>query len=234
MRRIQPLRVHWLQHAVHEGLGCIGPWLKKRRYSVGHTRLYSGEALPGPDEFDWLIVMGGPMNIYQYVQYPWLLKEKEFINDAIVNNKKVLGICLGSQLIADVLGGPVNKNNNAEIGFFDLHLTEDASATGALAILPRRFSGFHWHGDTFAIPPGARNFYESDACVNQAFSWGLRVYGLQFHLEVTHSDAKTWLELEQPTPAPYVQSKGKILKEPARFEMNNRLMVQVLEQLASL
>lgn len=81
-------RVHWLQHAEHEDSGCIAPWLEVRGHTLRHTRLHAGERLPDVADLDWLIVMGGPMNIYEYDRHPWLRDEKRFINDAIVNKKK--------------------------------------------------------------------------------------------------------------------------------------------------
>src|ERR1051326_8249383 len=116
-------RVHWIQHAEHERLGCIEPWLRPREVPLGHTRPYAGDAFPAAADYDCLIVMGGPMNIYEHDRHPWLVREKELINDAIVMNKKVLGICLGAQLLADVLGGVVRKNKYQEIGWFEVEKT---------------------------------------------------------------------------------------------------------------
>jgi GMP synthase-like glutamine amidotransferase len=222
-------RVHWFQHAEHEGLGCIEPWLRQREIPVRCTRGYAGDAFPRADDFDWLIVMGGPMNIYEHQEHPWLVPEKKVINDAIVMNKKILGICLGSQLLADQLGGPVTKNKCREIGWFNVEMTayRPQLTTG----FPKKFEAFHWHGDTFEIPPGCVNLGKSDACVNQAFSRETSILGLQFHLEVTYRDAQRWLELEDLVPEPYVQSNFEILADPSRFEMNNRLMESVLERM---
>ena len=94
------MRIHWLQHADFEDLGCIGPWLAARGHAVSGTRLYAGETLPDPAAFDALIVMGGPMNIYEYAAHPWLRTEKALIREAIAQGRRVLGICLGAQLIA--------------------------------------------------------------------------------------------------------------------------------------
>jgi len=223
------MRVHWLQHAEHEELGCIAPWLAARTFRVRSTKLFDGEALPAADDFDWLIVMGGPMNIHEHDRHPWLIQEKALIRDACVKNKKVLGICLGSQLLADVLGGRVSQNRFQEIGWFDVEMTAEGIKNKTMEGLPGRFSAFHWHGDTFAIPPGSENLLKSDACVNQAFSAGQKL-GLQFHLEVTHADARRWLALEEPATDRYVQSAVEILRDPARFEHNNRLMERILER----
>src|SRR5437899_8864379 len=104
------MKVHWLQHADFEDLGCIAPWLAARGDAVSCTRLYAGEKLPLSESFDWLIVMGGPMNVYEYERHPRLKDEKALIRETVAAGKCVLGICLGAQLLADVLGGQVARN----------------------------------------------------------------------------------------------------------------------------
>lgn len=228
------MRVHFLQHAEHEGLGCIGRWLRDRGHALTGTRLHRGERLPDAREFDWLIVMGGPMNIYQHQAHPWLVAEKSLIRDACVMKKQVLGICLGAQLVADVLGGRVTANGEQEIGWFDVTLNEEARTSRYFASFPGSFAAFHWHGDTFSYPPGATPLMSSQACARQAFSWGEeRVLGLQFHLEVELDDARRWLEVDAPAPARYVQRADEMLREPARFAENTRLMHLLLERMAA-
>lgn len=232
-RKAPPLRVHWLQHADHEGLGCIGPWLARRGYRMTATRLQRGERLPAVRDFDWLIVMGGPMNIYEHDRYPWLAEEKVLIRDACVTHKKILGICLGAQLLADVLGAKVTRNDEAEIGWFPVELTEEGRDCQIFETFPEQFDAFHWHGDTFSLPKAARNLIKSDACVNQAFVLGRQV-GLQFHLEVRAADVKRWLGEDTPAPGRHVQSGEEMLREPARFRLNNRLMRELLDRMAEL
>lgn len=228
------MKVHWLQHAQHEHLGCIEPWIRRRGHALSCTRLYEGETLPKAAQVDWLLILGGPMNVYEDRRYPWLKAEKRFINDAIVNNVPVLGICLGAQLIADVLGAKVVKNDHDEIGFFDVAKTDKGDICEHISDMPERFQAFHWHGDTFEVPPGAQHLYKSDACVNQAFSWGQRVLALQFHLEVARSDAQTWLDLAKPKPSRFVQTRQQILGDPQRFRANHRQMHHILERFAPL
>lgn len=223
------LRVHWLQHADFEDLGCIAPWLAARGHTVTHTRLCAGEPLPPHTAFDWLIVMGGPMNIYEYEQYPWLRAEKQLIGEAIAANRRLLGICLGSQLIADVLGGKVTRNKHIEIGWFPVRLTTRDSRL--LDDFPETFDAFHWHGDTFEIPAGARHLASSEACANQAFAYGERVLGLQFHPEVTASNVRDWLLHERVTSARYVQTPEQMLDNIPRYAQINRLMLKLLERL---
>lgn len=228
------MRVHWLQHAEHEDLGCIGPWLAARGAEVSHTRLYAGDALPTVEQFDWLIVLGGPMNIYQHAEHPWLVPEKAFLRATIDAGRTVLGICLGSQLIADVLGGPVTRNAHSEIGWFEVQLNAAGRGQALFTDWPDRFAAFHWHGDTFAIPPGAENLMHSEACAHQGYVWNGRVVGLQFHLEVTAADARVWYAHETPAPARYVQPHREVLADLDAFALNNRLMLRLLERLAAL
>lgn len=228
------MRVHWLQHAEHEGLGCIEPWLRERGYTVSGTRLQRGEALPQAREFDWLVVMGGPMNIYEYEAHPWLVPEKALIRDACVMKKQILGICLGSQLLADVLGGKVSKNSVPEIGWFDVTLTKDALKSSFFAGFPETMTAFHWHEDSFTYPPGATALMSSKDCPRQGFSWGgEQAIGLQFHLEVELEDARRWLATGSPPPARTVNSAGEILRDPARFAENRRLMRLLLDRMAA-
>jgi GMP synthase-like glutamine amidotransferase len=227
------MRVHWLQHAEHEGLGCIGPWLQARGFPLTHSALHLGEALPSARDFDWLIVMGGPMNIYEEGRYPWLAPEKKLIRDAYVMKRQILGICLGAQLLADVLGGAVTRNEYEEIGFFDVMFDAKADKTGLFGEFPARFPAFHWHGDTFSYPPGSTALMSTAGCPRQAYVSGEgRAVGLQFHLEVRLEDAREWLRLESPPPARYVQPATEILRDPERFALNNRLMLALLERIA--
>ncbi|HWI54820.1 MAG TPA: type 1 glutamine amidotransferase, partial [Desulfobacteria bacterium] len=165
-----------------EDLANIMVWAEEKGHSVSSTKLYGNDTLPSIVQFDWLIVMGGPMNIYEEEEYHWMVSEKNFIKEAIQAGKIVLGICLGAQLIADVLGGKIIRNEYKEIGWFPVTKLKEAD-NSLLGPLPEQFLAFHWHGDTFEIPPGAIRLAESEACKNQAFQFGGRVLGLQFHLE---------------------------------------------------
>lgn len=227
------MRVHWLQHAEHEGPGCIERWMRERGHALGATRLYRGETLPDAGDLDWLIVLGGPMNIHEHDRFPWLIPEKLFIRDACVKNKKVLGICLGAQLVADVLGGSVGRNLEPEIGWFKVFLNDEAAKLTLFVDFPASFEAFHWHGDTFTCPPGATPLMSSEACPRQAFSWGAgRVLALQFHLEVELADARRWLREDPPSPGRYVQTAAEMLRDPARFAGNTRLMRRLLQRMA--
>jgi GMP synthase (glutamine-hydrolysing) len=206
------MRLHYLQHVTIEGLVEIEGWARGRGFAISATRLHEGERLPEVSSFDWLVVMGGPMNIYEDDLYPWLRAEKRFIAEAIEAGCVVVGVCLGAQLIADVLGGRVTRNAHTEIGWFPLTLTAEGMASPLFAGLPESIAAFHWHGDTFAIPPGATLLASSEGCRNQVFQYGDRVLGLQCHLEENEESIEyllTGFEHEM-TPGPYVQSAEAI------------------------
>jgi GMP synthase-like glutamine amidotransferase len=227
------MHVHWLQHANYEDLGCIAPWLEAHGHTHSATLLHQGEQPPGIETFDALIVLGGPMNIYQHAEYPWLIDEKRLIRAAIDSGRRVLGICLGSQLIADVLGVPgetnVVRNAETELGFFPVTCSAEGRRHPLFAGLAETFTAFHWHGDTYRLPAGAVNLASSAACAQQAFAWdGLRVLGLQFHLEVTQAAARNWF-LDLPAEhGPWVQTPAAVLTNDAAFAANNAAMVTVL------
>jgi len=183
------MKLHWLQHVPFEGLGIIEKWATTHDFEIDCTRLFADEQLPAAESFDWLVVMGGPMGIYDHAAHPWLVAEKEFIKQSIDADKTVLGICLGAQLIADVLGAKVYPGPQKEIGWFPIQRSE-----GAPGIIPEELITFHWHGDTFDIPEGATRLASSEACQNQGFVYNGRTVALQFHLETTPESMEALIE----------------------------------------
>jgi len=183
------MKLHWLQHVPFEGLGIIEKWAEANGFEITCTRLHAGEQLPEIETFDWLVVMGGPMGIYDHDEHPWLVAEKQFIKAAIDADKTVLGICLGAQLMADVLGAKVYPGPQKEIGWFPIRRSD-----GAPQLLPENLTVFHWHGDTFEIPEGAIRLASSTACHNQGFIFNNRAIALQFHMETTPESMEALIE----------------------------------------
>jgi GMP synthase-like glutamine amidotransferase len=225
------MKIHYLQHVPFEDLANIETWAKSHGHDLTRTRLFSDEALPEIAHLDWLIIMGAPMNIYENDKYPWLAREKEFIRQAIACDKIVLGICLGAQLMADVLGSIVRRNEYREIGWFPVKLTDEGIASPIFAVLPERFVALHWHGDTFEIPPGAVRTAESRACINQAFVQG-KAIGLQFHLESSHDSIDHLLQncADELTEGPYVQRPEDLSAHPEQFSQIQGLMELFLDK----
>jgi GMP synthase (glutamine-hydrolysing) len=223
------MKIHWLQHVSFEGLGCIEPWLAEKNHEVSCTRFRAGDRLPDTEAVDGLIVMGGPMGVYDEDIYPWLADEKAFIKDVIAQDRPVLGICLGAQLIAEVLGSNVWKNEQPEIGFFPMTGKKVSSHWK----LPDEFTAFHWHGDTFGIPDGAMHLASSKACRNQAFIYKNKVLALQFHLETT---PESLLSLyancgEEITDGPFIQTLEKMKPFFPMLGNTNALMSDLLHRL---
>ena len=224
------MRLHYLQHVPFEDLARIENWAEDRGHEISKTLLFDGQELPGIDEFDWLVIMGGPMNIYEEDKYPWLASEKRFIRDTIASNKIVLGICLGGQLIADVLGGKVRRNLYKEIGWHPVKLTPEGQKSRIFSVLPNTFMAFHWHGDTFEIPPQALRAAESESCANQAFALG-KAIGLQFHLESSMDSIDHLIKncSDELVDGKYIQSQEEILSHIDRIPEMNRLMALFLD-----
>jgi GMP synthase-like glutamine amidotransferase len=227
------MRIHYFQHVPFEGLGNIEEWIKVRGHSLSVTRFYNNEPLPKLDDIDWLIVMGGPMGAYEENIYPWLAAEKRFIGQAINKGVKVLGICLGAQLIAAALGAKVYPNAYKEIGWFPINLTEDGGTSALFQGLPAEILVFHWHGDTFDLPSGAKHLAETTACKNQAFSYGNHVLALQFHLDVRRDTIKEWVQsgTSELVKAPYIQTAEQMLAQDNQFLIIEKYMRQIMDNL---
>ncbi|MEH2466252.1 type 1 glutamine amidotransferase [Nostoc sp.] len=229
------MRIHYLQHVPFEGLASIEQWLTKKDHILSATKFYHGDSLPSVDDLDWVIVMGGPMNIYEDDKYPWLTLEKHFIAEAIKKNKIVIGICLGSQLIANVLGSKVYKDKEKEIGWYPIKMSIEAQNSAVFASLPPSFTVFHWHGDTFDLPPGAVRIASSEVCANQAFIYGDRVLGLQFHLESTKDSVRQIIEncASELVTGKYIQEPEEILARDDDFSNINTAMSKILDYFAT-
>ena len=226
------MKVIFLQHVHFETPGAIEDYLKKRRLQYKTVRFFeTGWNLPSLDDFDVVVVMGGPMNIYEYDKFPWLKDEKEFLRGSIDKGKRILGICLGAQLLADVLGAKIFKNKFKEIGWFEVFLTGDGKRSKFFKDFPERFMAFHWHGDTFEIPTGAKRLAESEGAKNQAFEYDNRVVGLQFHLETTPELAGNLLQFsgdDLTGGGKFVNSPDEIKKSPY-FSSLNKLLNRFLD-----
>ncbi len=228
------LKIYYLQHVPFEDAANIAVWAERAGHSLERIRLHTREQFPDPDELDWLIVMGGLMNIYEYDNYPWLLRERQFIHEVIRKNKAVLGICLGAQLIADVLGAKVRRNRHSEIGWHEVELTPRGEKSEYFDDFPARFTPFHWHGDTFAIPTGTKKLCKSQATPNQAFQFGKKVLALQFHLEYSKKSIQKMIKncSFELTDGPYIQKPEQLI-EPEKIETNTRLLFSLLDVMES-
>lgn len=203
-----------------EGLGLIAPLLRSRGLGHHTVRVYKGERIPtGIAGYSALIVLGGPMGVYDDHVYPFIKAELRLIRSALAKRRPVLGVCLGAQLLAKAAGAQVYRGEAKEIGWFNVSLTAQGKDDKLLLGLPDTFTVFQWHGDTFTTPSCATNLAGSELFECQLIRVGANAYGIQFHLEVTVPMIKEWLAIN----AKEVQSvKGadhnwpdRIIKEAA-------------------
>jgi len=211
------------QHVAHEILGTLDPLLRNSGFRMKYVNFERNpDAKPNIDNYDGLIVLGGPMNVDQVDEYPNLLTEMELIRQAVNENMPVLGICLGSQLLAKALGAKVRKNKKPEIGWYDVTPTSEGTKDNLIS----RFDGtekiFQWHGDTFELPNGAVHLASSEFCTNQAFKYGDNVYGFQFHLEVETRLIERWLRVPE-NKKDIENTNGEISADTIRQQTPNHI-----------
>lgn len=184
------------QHVPYEPLGTLDPLLKQAGFRIRYVNFGRDQAQrPSLDKYAALIVLGGPMNSDQIHTYPNLMTEVEIIREAVARDMSVLGICLGAQLLARALYGDVSRNETREIGWYDVELTDAGQEDPVLSAFAPIQRVFQWHEDGIHLPPGADNLASSPASQVQAFRYGKRAYGFQFHLEVNASLIERWLSV---------------------------------------
>lgn len=182
------------QHVPYEPLGTLDPLLRESGFRIRYVNFSrKPDAWPALDKYEALIVLGGPMSADQIDSYPNLTTEIEIIREAVERDMSVLGICLGAQLLAKSLGGEVSRNAVREIGWHDVHVTEEGIEDPVLSAFARRQQVFQWHEDGISLPPGVVRLAGSEASPVQAFRYGEHAYGFQFHLEASESLIERWL-----------------------------------------
>lgn len=191
MPEFQSMEGRWvvLQHVAWEGPGIIAGEAAKRGYQVDIRRLDREDTLPDADQVRGLVVMGGSLGAYEEDSYPVLRNECELLATIARSGRPVLGVCLGAQLLAKALGARVFPGYGTEIGFGSVGLTPVGQEDPLFADIDNVLPVFHWHGDTFTLPAGAELLASSSMYPHQAFRFGNRAYGFQFHIE---PDTDTW------------------------------------------
>ena len=185
------------QHVPHEVSGTFDPLLKQVGVRIKYVNFSrQKEVKLNLDSYEGIIILGGPMNVEDSDRYPHLTQEIEWIKKALEKDLFILGICLGAQLLSKALGGEVTKNSVKEIGWYDVALTEAGKKDPFFQYFKNVEKIFQWHGNTFSIPESCVHLAHSKTCRNQAFKYGNRVYGVQFHLEVSRALIERWLDLE--------------------------------------
>jgi GMP synthase-like glutamine amidotransferase len=250
------MRILFLQHDPLDGPGALIEWAHTQGYTTATCLICEGQPPPPLDSFDLLISLGGPMGAYEEEKHPWLALEKQYLRDAVAAGKKLVGLCLGCQLLADALGGKAYRHTIKEFGWQPIMLTEEgkklfpekkgADSTFApenhekgqfLALKAHEkssFLAFQWHGDTYSLPPGAVQLARNEACEQQAFLIGKQVLGLQFHLEWTESMMRD--ALADPgvalsmIPSPTVQTPEEILSDLSLFQSGKKRFFALMDR----
>lgn len=186
-------KITCFQHIECEGLGTLGDTLQSKGFEIKIVKPCKEEPIPN-QLGKGLIILGGPMGAYEEAVNPWMAGEVAAIRKALDARLPVLGICLGSQLLAKAAGSQVYRGAQPEVGWAPVQLTPSGAQDPLFENLPKTFTAFHWHGDTFTLPEGSEHLAWSDLYRNQAFRLGSNAYGLQFHLEVTREMAKDWMQ----------------------------------------
>lgn len=223
-------------HVPFEGPGIIADWAGGKGYKLHYTRFYKGDALPDASSVDILIIMGGPMNVFDFHIHSWMEDEIAWVKEFIETGKPVLGICLGAQIIASALGEEVYPGPHKEIGWHNLQFFPSMGDFKICKDLPVTRKVFHWHGDTFNVPVGATRIAGSQAFPNQGFVYGKHAVALQFHLEVTPESVKELVEncRDELVEGPHIQSEKEILTEQSSFDSNQQVLFHFLDYLSSL
>ena len=234
------LNICILQHVPFESAGTILPYFEGKGHQVWVVHCYKPHQLPLVENLDLLVIMGGPMSVHDIKKYSYLVNVKEFIKESIRQNKWVLGICLGAQLVAEALGAEVGPNRTKEIGWYPVWQTPTASRSWLADVLPWQFTCLHWHGDTFEIPEGAVHVAGSHVCENQAFVWNGRVIGLQFHLEFTPESTQKLIDRSRRELAErdgdkgqWIQTGQQMTSDRAMFDAANTIMAGLLAHIES-
>jgi GMP synthase (glutamine-hydrolysing) len=229
------MKILLISHATFEQPGEIDNWAYYNGHHIHEVQPYKGDMLPPVDEYDMLIVMGGPQSPLNMDKTPYLRDEIETIKQALVAHKKILGICLGAQLIGEALGGKTEKSPQREIGKFPVSLTDEAQQDPVFSQFKKTFDIMHWHNDMAGEFNGMVILAESAGCPRQVFRYGDRVYGLQCHFEFTGEHIR---EIIEPCMGDFSPT-GKYVAEPGELldvdcSENNAQMDKILEYLSKL
>ena len=193
-----------LKNTPNEGPGTIEDFLVANNSDYRIIDL-SSEDIPQPDDFDVLVILGGPMSVNDADKYPYINREIELVRDFAKKNRKIFGICLGAQIMAKAFEAEVYPGPEKEIGWYDIEIDYRAGIDRFMEKLARhpqtgehlkRFKVFQWHGETFDIPEGGVRLAKSELYPNQAFRYGDQAYAFQFHIEVKEYIVYDWLKDE--------------------------------------
>ena len=224
-----------LQHIHCETLGTIAEALDTKGLSYQYIRAYKGEPIPKTlGEAKGLVIMGGPMGVYEEKKHPFLRDEMRLIENTLKEEKPILGTCLGSQLLAHALKSQVTRGKQKEIGWYPVTLTQEAKSDPLLSEAPESLEAIHWHGDIFDLPQNAVRLASSELTETQGFRYKKNAYGFLFHMEVTPNIISNWTqEFAEELQEENLEGQ-KILAEKEKFQSINRVGKTVYSQWAEL
>jgi len=225
------MRIACLKHVEYEGPAYFPDWATRQGHVIEEF-LVPESGLPEAGDHARVIIIGGPMSVWETDRHPWLIEEKRLIAELLSSQTPVLGICLGAQLLAEQLGATVTPGEHKEIGWFDVDATEEARSTWLGDALPARFKSFMWHGDFFELPSSAVPVAANAAHDVQGFLHGSNL-GLQFHLEATPAWTRRLLQRDghELVAGPFIQTGKEIASAPpGHYSVNNRLLDRVMDR----
>ncbi|MDX8047689.1 type 1 glutamine amidotransferase [Gracilibacillus sp. S3-1-1] len=227
------MNIHVIQNDPIVGPGYIKEWAEDNHHVLTITNGNKLHTYPNLADFDLLIVLGGRMAAYEEANYPWLADEKKWLQTVIENQKYVLGICLGAQLIADAMGGKARKHTHQEIGWWNIDFRDEAKSHPLLAEFPKQLAFYQFHGDTFSLPEEAIAVAENEACSNQAFVIGNHVLAVQFHPEMNVEIVASFIDQygASLTEQQFVQNVNEMLNND-HFQTSKSYMYQILHNFA--
>lgn len=229
------MKMSLLIHADFEGPGLISKLAKQNNIHLDIVKTYRGEALPPMDNYDMLVIMGGPQSASdEYEKFPYLANEVEYIQSAIKSNKKVLGFCLGAQLIGRAYKQPAERSPFKEVGLFPIKLTASAASDPLLNGLGKEINTFHWHRDMPGVSDDFTLLAASDGCPRQIIKFAKYVYGFQCHIEIEKDGAKDLINHcgDDLTPGSYIQRSKEILE--ADFSVMHKNMEIIFQRFIDL
>ncbi|MFO1257546.1 MAG: GMP synthase [Gammaproteobacteria bacterium] len=219
-----------ITHADFETPGIIENWAKERDHNFKIVKPYRGESLTSIENFDFLIIMGGPQSAVKVNEFPYLQSEITLIQEAIRQDKKIIGFCLGAQLIGTALGASPSRSPEKEIGVFPITLTHDGKRDKFLEGLPNSFPVIHWHNDMPGLTQNAALLAFSEGCPRQIIRYLPKVYGFQCHLEITLDGIQTMIECagEDLSPSKFTQTTNALIEQD--YNSINRILIQILDK----